>query len=387
MFRKSLKITKSDSKSNLKQNVSTTPHEFYHYSSPTMITTQPESILNSKQSNKAISTSAIIADAINVEAVGSDDTGGGGGGVELNESEDYGEVLEADDDEDDDDEDEVDDELKFIAPLVQVKFPCEYEYDERKFQLVENEKLFLINKANQDWWLCLRIEDNLTFFAPASYLKEIERDCTDKKSGMIKPPPRPPPPPPSALDEAMKHTHEILFQNDDESAPNYNGSSLLDPNDIISDLDERLNIESRAYEFSDNNPEEEQEEDEHVEDEVEEEEKERFKPAEVFECVDQHIYQNVPPLNARNSLTSSKKTTIGDHKLDQENEQEVDEEEYENAKEYTEGFMNSENSDDSVELSDKIKVPKGWNIEPSKYERKCFVNELTDERVRERVKI
>lgn len=104
----------------------------------------------------------------------------------------------ADDDDneevDDDDEDE-DDESAHFSPLVRVKYNCEYDYDNQKFHLIEGETLFLINKSNQDWWLCLRLTEKLTFFVPATYVKEIE---SGSASTRLQPPPRPPPPPPPA---------------------------------------------------------------------------------------------------------------------------------------------------------------------------------------------
>jgi hypothetical protein len=62
----------------------------------------------------------------------------------------------------------------FVSPSVRVKHNITYEYDDKKFNLVEDELLFLINKTNQDWWLCLRLDENLTFFAPASYVEVIK---------------------------------------------------------------------------------------------------------------------------------------------------------------------------------------------------------------------
>ena len=97
-------------------------------------------------------------------------------------------------------DEEEDDEYTLLSPMVQVKYGVEYDYDEKKFQLFEGEKLFLINKANDDWWLCLRLEENLTFFVPATYVKELVVNRA------LQPPPRPPPPPPSVL-KKYAHTH------------------------------------------------------------------------------------------------------------------------------------------------------------------------------------
>jgi hypothetical protein len=102
---------------------------------------------------------------------------------------------DGDEEEDDDEDEDEEDEESFLSPMVQVKYGVEYDYDEKKFQLFEGERLFLISKANEDWWLCLRLEENLTFFVPASYVKEL---IVNKS---IKPPPRPPPPPPSILNK------------------------------------------------------------------------------------------------------------------------------------------------------------------------------------------
>ena len=61
----------------------------------------------------------------------------------------------------------------FVSPSVQVKYSTTYDYNEKKIELVKDEFLFLINKTNQDWWLCLRLDENSTFFVPASYVKVI----------------------------------------------------------------------------------------------------------------------------------------------------------------------------------------------------------------------
>ena len=140
---------------------------------------------------------------------------------DVQEQEEIEEDLAYDDDDDDDDEEYVDDEEdeedeeSFLSPMVQVKYGVEYDYDEKKFELVEGEKLFLISKANEDWWLCLRLEENLTFFVPASYVKELVVNRSN-----IKPPPRPPPPPPSILNKysMVKHT-STKAQLDQQNPP------------------------------------------------------------------------------------------------------------------------------------------------------------------------
>jgi hypothetical protein len=123
------------------------------------------------------------------------------------EDEDDQLIIEFEDEDDDlDDYDEEDDELT-LSPMVQVKYPVNYEYDNKKFKLIEGEKLFLLNKANSDWWLCLRLDENLTFFVPASYVKEIHLD-----NNSIVPPPRPPPPPPDVIkkfNKSLKRKPEV----------------------------------------------------------------------------------------------------------------------------------------------------------------------------------
>jgi len=114
-------------------------------------------------------------------------------------------VIEFEDEEDD--YDEEDDELTQLSPMVLVKYPVNYEYDNKKFKLIEGEKLFLLNKANSDWWLCLRLDENLTFFVPASYVKEIHLD-----NNSVVPPPRPPPPPPDVIkkfNKSLKRKPEV----------------------------------------------------------------------------------------------------------------------------------------------------------------------------------
>jgi hypothetical protein len=124
-----------------------------------------------------------------------------------NEDDDNQLVIEFEDEDDIDDYDEEDDELTQLSPMVQVKYPVNYEYDNKKFKLIEGEKLFLLNKANSDWWLCLRLDENLTFFVPASYVREINLD-----NNSIVPPPRPPPPPPDVIkkfNKSLKRKPEV----------------------------------------------------------------------------------------------------------------------------------------------------------------------------------
>ena len=213
---------------------------------------------------------------------GHDAEEGGADEEEVEEEAHEGIVYNDDDDDnddeddanDEDDEDEDDEENSFLSPMVQVKYGVEYDYDEKKFRLIEGEKLFLISKANEDWWLCLRLEENLTFFVPASYVRELVA------SRSLKPPPRPPPPPPAVLtkysssSESKEHkprppqikqrrlvTKEApeekekvdlsqIYENlanlstkdlDDEAASN---NSLIDS--MLEDLDECLEKEERS---------------------------------------------------------------------------------------------------------------------------------------------
>ena len=120
---------------------------------------------------------------------------------EENEDEEEEEVEEEEEEEEEEDEveDDYDDEhsTSNLSPIVQVKYNCEYDYDNRKFRLSEGETLFLINKSNEDWWLCLRLAEKLTFFVPASYVKEVAV-VPPSSARRLQPPPRPPPPPPPA---------------------------------------------------------------------------------------------------------------------------------------------------------------------------------------------
>lgn len=176
------------------------------------------------------------------------------------------------------------DETSFLSPMVLVKYGCEYDYDDKTFKLIEGEKLFLINKANQDWWLCLRLDENLTFFVPASYVKEIANKPKIKK---IIPPPRPPPPPPYALDKlnnkqnnkpevkkrqllnyssTNQHKLDPVIPEQQEIYENLSNlntgiapvstainEELNTPDSIIEDLDNRLNREDNSPIIASNN--------------------------------------------------------------------------------------------------------------------------------------
>ena len=143
------------------------------------------------------------------------------------------------------DEEDEDEDNSYLSPMVQVKYGVDYDYDNKKFKLVEGEKLFLINKANDDWWLCLRLDENLTFFVPASYVKEIVR------SKSLKPPPRPPPPPPSVLHKYSKRLSES--DSDSKSRPpevkkrqfvNTSATNLDESNQIYENLSNLTNTKS-----------------------------------------------------------------------------------------------------------------------------------------------
>jgi hypothetical protein len=86
------------------------------------------------------------------------------------------------------------DDENFVTPSVRVRHSITYGYDEKKFQIFKGEVLFLIKKSNPDWWYCLRLDENQTFFVPASYLEELE--IGDQMPNVV-PPLRPPPPPPN----------------------------------------------------------------------------------------------------------------------------------------------------------------------------------------------
>lgn len=159
---------------------------------------------------------------------------------------------------------QINEQNTYISPMVEVIYNCEYDYDNRKFKLFQGEKLFLIIKSNDDWWLCLRLDENLTFFVPSSYVKEMDKAILRR----LKPPPRPPPPPPLKTD--FNHLKDQIFntinkpqvkkRNLIQTSCEINNSQTtiyenlvnfkinedfgsLNPEAIINDLDDRLNKE------------------------------------------------------------------------------------------------------------------------------------------------
>jgi hypothetical protein len=144
-----------------------------------------------------------------------------------------------------------------MSRKVEVKYDISYEYDEKKFELIAGENLYLIEKSNQHWWLCFRLDQNLTFFVPASYVKELLVPVNKRAV-----PPRPPPPPPSKskyynnnitseLVDKQQSPPEIKQRNHDSSPSknqkvSFNHERLSESEsaeDIINDLDECLNRE------------------------------------------------------------------------------------------------------------------------------------------------
>jgi hypothetical protein len=432
MFRKSLKIT-SDTKPSSKPNKRETCHESYTYS-PTSVFGPEQSCTTSVASTKRHSapkppltepTSPEPTEPLRpIETIQPVNENSGS---ELNSS---GENLETEEEKSCETGEEDDEDSEPIAPVVQVKYPCEYDYNEQKFVLHQDEKMFLITKTNEDWWLCLRLEENLPFFAPASYLREIQSKPAGSASN--KPPPRPPPPPPALLQErlssldldssaetgvdqpsrpevkkrkAHQDSDERVYQNEPDEDP-------LDPSNIISDLDERLNFEDKSS-FVD-------------EAELESEPGSGDKPVVLRtfkaggqrscptnkangEPGEQNIYQNVPlrssnqtnqdqtakrvnssidaaaknatSINneevnsARNRFTRVIRTDTSGNKTGRgsNGDKLVDEPKRVSAREELDEANNSD--------SENVPVPRGWHIEPNKYDRKCYVNELTGERV------
>jgi len=149
----------------------------------------------------------------------------------------------------------------FLSPTVKVKHDINYEYDEKKFEIFKDEYLYLINRTNNDWWLCLRLDENLTFFVPASYLDEVDANSTPKPN--LAPPPRPPPPPPkpqqqqksstqnenttsdSIMSKAapeVKQRQQMNTANEKRQAMEYSAAEA-----IINDLEQRLDHEERNF--------------------------------------------------------------------------------------------------------------------------------------------
>lgn len=458
MFRKSLKITNnkttkntastsSNSSNNNNNNSSNRPHESYIYSSPAshiidldpLTTTQRHSvnvttITDSKKNDKRSSTSSLDPSTVtnntkmNIEQkVGSKTQIAPATNSELNSSGDNLDTVgcestdeldeeivnnqnEAFTEDEDDDDDEYEEDMNSIAPIVQVKYPCEYDYDGRKFKLVESERLFLISKTNQDWWLCLRIEENLTFFVPASYLKELPT-IDGKHQASVKPPPRPPPPPPPSSSQKNSNRFsvdslelptttcsqppQIKQRSKSEIA---NEQDEYDASDIISDLDERLNIEERSSfaSLSDQTKLNETTASDYV----------TFNILYIFILLimiyikkdDQHVYQNLPVAPRRErSSTLPERPAQSDSKFSTRLSH-IEQTPYQSLADSTSGnnrnseqqavimSNNEEEEENTVLNEEEIRVPKGWLLEPNKYDRKCFLNELTGERVRHRLR-
>jgi hypothetical protein len=148
-----------------------------------------------------------------------------------------GAQLESLDYEDEYDEGEDEEEASFVGPMVQVKYNVTYEYDDTKFKLVKDEQLFLINKSNQHWWLCLRLDENLTFFVPASYVTELTSK-PKRPPKLRSPPPRPPPPPPP-----HSSTPSLSSSAAAAVAPVATTPNSAAPNNSISDMYTRIKPE------------------------------------------------------------------------------------------------------------------------------------------------
>ncbi len=305
----------------------------------------------------------------------------------------------------------------------------------------------------------MRLEENLTFFVPASYLREIPNKPAG--STATKPPPRPPPPPPSALLErlssldnsdpaetANKAKPEIkkrrvqqqqqqqqqhnrdseerrVYQNDGDETEDED-----DPSNIISDLDERLNIEDKSS-FANEAP------DQPNRTPVvlstfsgrRARSSTTTNTTSTANCnnsqtgdyeADQHIYQNLP-LNAANSeqqTVSVKRTSLNflpaessntthakcssratrvimSDASNNENKSSARNSNGQGSATRTSGqhgmstaavaggaSRGNTNKEEEANNSDSenVPVPRGWHIEPNKYDRKCYVNELTGER-------
>lgn len=127
-------------------------------------------------------------------------------------------------------------------PTVKVKHSIEYEYDNKRFEIIKDECLYLINRTNQDWWLCLRLDENLTFFVPASYVHEIESSNALIRPSLV-PPPRPPPPPPKLNhDDYKPEVKQRMLLNAAERKLDYSAAEA-----IINDLEEHLDREEASY--------------------------------------------------------------------------------------------------------------------------------------------
>jgi len=240
----------------------------------------------------------------------------------------------------------------FFSPSVRVKYSICYEYDEKKFEIFKNEYLFLISKTNNDWWLCLRLDENLTFFVPASYLDEIETDKMPRPSLM--PPPRPPPPPPITVNKSITEKPEVkkrqLVNNHERREQT---TSVLEhytaAEAIINDLEQRLDNEEKSFNSSSSS------------------QKPKIKNNE-----NQEIYQNI-------DTNSSEKTEINNE--DFEEEEEVADYDEEDDAEQEENNNNEKSCFKNFSLLDRLKIPAGWKVCLSECKRYVFYNDINRELV------
>ena len=221
-------------------------------------------------------------------------------------------------------------------PSVRVKHSISYEYDEKQFEIFKDEYLFLINRTNQDWWLCLRLDENLTFFVPASYLDEVLEPS--RNVSRLVPPPRPPPPPPKpnhmdsySSTSSVETKPEVKQRNLLITNENQNRKSLFEysaAEAIINDLEQHLDREEASFSSSHTNE----------------------KP----------IYENLSKLDTTNT--------------NEDDEEENDEEEYEEEDE-----IDDEERLEKEKLLEELKIPAGWKMCMSGCKRHVFYNETTQE--------
>lgn len=222
-------------------------------------------------------------------------------------------------------------------PSVRVKHSISYEYDEKKFEIFKDEYLFLINRTNQDWWLCLRLDENLTFFVPASYLDEL--DETNEKVSRLVPPPRPPPPPPKPHDANSDAKPEVkqrnLINNSNNNNSDNNRKTLYTAaEEIINDLEQHLEREEASFSQS----------------------------SEKINSTPQQVYENVSKLNTTNQNEEDEEDELEE---DCDFDEDDDEQELERQK-----------------LFEQLKIPAGWKMCMSGCKRHVFYNDVIREIVR-----
>jgi hypothetical protein len=85
---------------------------------------------------------------------------------------------------------------------VKSKYNGVYEYENKKFYLKKDEPLILIKKSTDQWWLCVRHNQNEPFFVPSTYLLEstASTDGGQRQSDV------------SAVDEIIDDLNERLSQ-------------------------------------------------------------------------------------------------------------------------------------------------------------------------------